>query len=109
MVRLQDERVKQVAIGGGILLMITLLVTGTWVGWRMLPGLLGEWIGFMVGIMTTPFCMETSFVIIGAFIVISLNHWRRQRDGDEFVDLDDIQPAEVEAQPEDHDRQTPIS
>jgi len=109
MVRLQDERVKQVAIGGGILLIITLLVTGTWVSWRMLPGLLGEWIGFIVGIMTTPFCMETSFVIIGLFIVISLNLWRRQCDGDEFVDLADIQPEEMKAQTKDHDSQTPIS
>lgn len=109
MVRLQDERVKQVAIGGSILLVLTLVVTGMWVTWRMLPGLLGEWIGFMVGIMTTPFCMETSFVIIGLVIVIFLNHWRQQRDGDEFVDLADLPPSEIQEKPRDHDDQNPIS
>lgn len=109
MLRLQDERVKQVAIGGGILLVLTVVVPGMWVTWRMLPGLLGEWIGFMVGIMTTPFCMETSFVILGLVIVIFLNHWRQRRDGDEFVHLADLPRSESAAKPQDHDDQNPIS
>jgi hypothetical protein len=86
MVRLHDERVKQIAIGVSLIMAITLLVTGTLIGWRLLPGLLGEWIGMMIGILTTPFFMEASFMLLGLAIVILLNHWRQLRDGDEFID-----------------------
>jgi len=81
MTRPHDERVKQVAIGIGILIMLTVVVTGLLTGWRLLPGLLGEWVGTMIGIMTTPFFMEASFIILGLVIVIGLNLWRRHEDG----------------------------
>lgn len=90
MQRVYDERVKQVVIGGIILAVLTLLVTGALLGWRLLPGLLGEWVGTMIGIMTTPFFMEASFAIIGLMTVISLNIWRQRKDGDEFVYLEQV-------------------
>lgn len=86
MVRLHDERVKQIAIGVSLIMAITVLVTGTLIGWRSLPGLLGEWIGMMIGILTTPFFMEASFALLGLVIVIVLNHWHQLREGDEFID-----------------------
>lgn len=95
MARTHDERVKQVAIGAGILIVLTLVVPGLLVGWRLLPGLLGEWVGTMIGIMTTPFFMEGSFAILGLVIVISLNHWRQHKDGDEFVYLEQVAGPEV--------------
>ena len=95
MVRLHDERVKQVAIGASILIVLAVVVTGLLVGWRLLPGLLGEWVGTMVGILTTPFFMEASFAILGLVIVISLNHWRQHKDGDEFVYLEQVSGPEV--------------
>ena len=95
MERARDERVKQVVVGVGILVVLTLVVPGILMGWRFLPGLLGEWVGTMIGIMTTPFFMEASFVILGLVIVIFLNHWRQQKDGDEFVYLEQATGPEV--------------
>ncbi len=90
MERAYDERVKQVAIGAGILLTLMVVVTGLLVGWHFLPGLLGEWVGTMMGIITTPFVMETSFAILGLVIVIALNVWRQHKDGDDFVYLEQV-------------------
>lgn len=95
MVRLQDERVKQVAIGASILVLLMVVVTGLLVGWRLLPGVLGEWVGTMIGIMTTPFFMEASFAILGLVTVITLNYWRQHKDGDEFVYLEQVTGPDV--------------
>lgn len=102
MVRASDERVKQVAIGVGILITLMLVVTGALTGWRLLPGLLGEWVGTMIGIVTTPFFMEASFAILGLVIVISLNHWRQHKDGDDFVYLEQVTGPDVPADLPDH-------
>lgn len=91
----KDERVKQVAIGVGILVVLTVVVTGLLMGWRLLPGLLGEWVGTMIGILTTPFFMEASFAILGLVTVISLNHWRQRKDGDDFVYLEQVAGPQV--------------
>jgi uncharacterized membrane protein len=90
MEKTKDERVKQVTIGVSILVVLTVVVTGLLMGWRLLPGLLGEWVGMMIGILTTPFFMEASFAILGLVVVISLNHWRQQKDGDDFVYLEQV-------------------
>lgn len=102
MKRAVDERVKQVAIGVSILLLITVVVTGLLLGWRLLPGLLGEWVGTMLGIMTTPFFMEASFIFLGLVIVILLNHWRRIKDGDDFVYLEQVSGPDVPENLPDH-------
>lgn len=81
----EENQVKQVAIGASVLITIGILVPGALVGWRHIPGVLGDWIGTTAGILTTPFFMETTFVILGLVIVVTLNHWRRIHDGDEFV------------------------
>ena len=102
MTRPHDERVKQVAIGSGILLVLTVGVSGLLVGWRLLPGLLGEWVGTMIGILTTPFFMEASFIILGLVIVIGLNLWRQHKDGDEFVYLEQVAGPDVPKDLPDH-------
>lgn len=90
MERVHDERVKQVAIGAGILVVLMVSISGLLIGWPLLPGLLGEWIGTMVGVMSTPFFLEGSFICIGLLIVFCVNIWRRRRDGDEFVYLEQV-------------------
>ncbi len=93
----EENRVKQIAVGVGILLLLTLLVCGSLLGWGYLPGLLGEWIGTMIGVMTTPFFLEGSFIVIGLMIVVTLNHWRQKRDGDEMVYLEQVDGPDVPA------------
>lgn len=101
MERAYDERVKQVVIGVSIILVLTVVVSGTLIGWRLLPGLLGEWVGSMIGIITTPFFMEASFALLGLFIVMALNHWRQHKEGDDFVYLEQvIEPAATPDLPE---------
>ena len=102
MVRLHDERVKQVAIGASILIVLAVVVSGLLIGWRLLPGLLGEWVGTIIGVMTTPFFMEASFAILGLVTVITLNHWRQHKDGDEFVYLEQVSGPDVPKNLPDH-------
>jgi hypothetical protein len=98
----RDERVKQVAIGVSILVVLTVTVPALLLGWHQLPGLVGEWLGTIIGIMTTPFFMETTFVILGLVIVISLNTWRQRKDGDEFVYLEQVSGPDVPEHLPDH-------
>jgi hypothetical protein len=90
-----DHRVKQIAVGAGILGVLTLLVCGALVGWRYLPGLAGEWLGMMVGVLTTPFFLEASFLMIGLTVVVAINHWRQRRAGDDLVYLEQVAGPEV--------------
>jgi hypothetical protein len=86
-----NERTIQIMVCAAILLALTLVVCGMLIGWRYLPGLLGEWTGFMVGIMTSPFFMEASFAVIGLTIVLAINHWRQKRAGDELMYLEQVE------------------
>jgi hypothetical protein len=86
----EENRNRQIIIGSAILMVLTFVVCGALIGSRYLPGLFGEWIGMMIGVMTTPFFMEASFVILGLIIVIAINTWRRNRDGDELVFLERV-------------------
>lgn len=99
---IQDERRKQIAIGVAIIGLITVTIVTVMLGWKYLPGVFGEWIGFMVGVMTTPFFLEGSCLFFGFMLVIFLNSWRRQREGDEFVYLEQVTGPEVPADLPDH-------
>lgn len=84
----QESRAKQFIVGGSLIVMV---LGGFMLGllfWRQIPGFLGESIGKIVGLLSTPFFLESSFVIFGFLIVIGLNSWRKYREGDEFVSLD---------------------
>lgn len=88
MMRSDGKRAKQIAVGGCILLALTVMICGMLLGWRYLPGLFGEWVGLMVGLVTTPVILEVFFVILGLTVVVVINHWQRIRDGDELVYLE---------------------
>lgn len=79
---------RQVVVAAGILLSLAVLVSAVLLGWRLIPGVTGEWIGFMVGVVTTPFFLEASFVILGLLLVLMINHWRTTHSGDELVYLE---------------------
>ncbi len=91
----EDPRAKQIAVGAAIILVLALTVCGCLLGWGYLPGLLGEWVGTMVGVLTTPFFMEASFICIGLTVVVALNSWRQSRDGDELVYLEQLDGPDV--------------
>lgn len=96
----EENRTRQILMGGFILLAITVSVCGALIGSRYQQGLIGEWVSLMVGIMTTPFFMEASFVILGLIIVISINTWRRRKEGDELVYLERVDAADAAGLPD---------
>ena len=95
-----DERAKQVAIAVGILLAVACGVVGLWLGWMKVPGPVGEALGMVVGIISTPFFLEASFVIVGVLILMVVNAAQRQRDGDEFVSREQLAAREASADSE---------
>lgn len=94
-----DSRRRQL-IGGALLIGgVGLLAVFLWLG-RAMPGIFGEWFGIVAGIVSTPFLMEASFVVLGFMIVLGLNSWRQRREGDEFVYLEQVTGPEAETLPE---------
>ena len=73
---------------------IGLVVSTTLLFGRKLPGLWGEWASTLIGVMTTPFLMEASFVLIGISIVAVVNHVAAERSGDEWVDPEVFESVE---------------
>jgi hypothetical protein len=88
------NRGKQIMAGAVIVLLVGMLAAGLLIGRAWVPGLLGEWLGVVTGVMTTPFLLEFSFALIGLFIVLWLNHRSRKQDGDEFVSLAEMDGLE---------------
>ena len=95
MEQVRDERWKQVVIGATILVVLTAGITAAMTGWRHLPGLLGEWVGTTVGIVCTPFFLETTFILLGLTTVMFINSWRRHKEGDECVYLEQVAGPDV--------------
>lgn len=89
----RDERTRQVVVAVMILVLVMGVTSGLILGWRFMPGLLGEWVGVIVGVISTPVFLEASFFIVGLVIVIAINHWREVREGDEWVTLELETPA----------------
>ncbi len=82
------ESGMQILVGGLVMFVITVSTVGLLVGWRVIPGWVGESFGMVAGVMSTPFFMEASFAVIGLMAVLGLNSWRRHKNGDEFVTLE---------------------
>jgi len=88
-----ENQKKQIVVGAGILLLLAFIVAGVVMNAHVIPGVVGEWISMMVGLMTTPIILETSAFIGGLMVVLTINHWRQKRDGDELVYLDEVDGA----------------
>jgi len=86
----KDDRIRQIFLGAGILMVIAALVCGALLGWRHVPGVFGDWMGFVVGVASTPFFLEASFAVLGLSLVLVINHWRRSRSGDELMYLEQV-------------------
>lgn len=101
MKQVHDESGRQILWGGLILLGLAVLLCGVLLGWRYLPGIWGEWLGTMVGVVTTPFFMEAGCAGLGLTLVLLINHLRQRREGAELVYLEQ---AESVAEIPDHAR-----
>ena len=90
----RDQRNRQIVWAAVILIGLGLVVSATLLFGRKLPGLWGEWASTLIGVMTTPFLMEASFVLIGISIVALVNHVAALRSGAEWVSLESFEAAE---------------
>ena len=87
-----DRQWLQISVGAGIVCCICFTFVGLLLGWRLIPGLLGESFGMLAGILSTPFFMEASFLGIGLLTVLGLNIWRRHKAGDDCVEIEVEEP-----------------
>ncbi len=90
-----DSRVRQIVSGVALLVGIMVVVCSLLLGWRYLPGVLGEWVGTMVGLATTPFLLEATFVVFGFCVVFWLNHRSEKKEGSEWVYLEQVVDADL--------------
>lgn len=86
------QRRRQLIAGISLIIGITIVLCTALSSWGYLPDVLAEWLGLMIGVATSPFFMELSCLIVGFILIISINQWRNQRDGDEFVTLAEPPP-----------------
>lgn len=93
-----QSRVRQIAAGVALLMGIMVVVCAVLLGWGYLPGFLGEWVGTMIGMATTPFILEASFIFLGFCIVFWLNHRHRVKEGDEWVCLEQMTDRKMSGQ-----------
>lgn len=84
-----ENRGKQVAIGGAIIFALMAAVICLLTFWRYIPGWVGESLGIVAGLISSPFVLEASFFVMGIGIVILLNSWRRKKEGDDFVEFNE--------------------
>ena len=92
-----DPRPRQLAVGLGILGVILLVVPAFYIIWHFVPGVFGEFLGVIAGIISTPFLLEICFAILGLIIVVALNNMRMKCNGDEFVYLEEVADPLVRA------------
>lgn len=91
-----DRRVRVVIFVAAILFALSLTTSALICISPVLPGVFGDWLRTIVGFMSTPFILEGSFIFIGLVIVVLINHYRRLRDGDDFVELEVKVPSKGE-------------
>lgn len=86
---MSDPRVRQVLVAAAV---IAGLAGGfALLGWATTwPGFAGELARTMAGIFTTPTLLEPAFLFLGLLIVLFVNHWRHQREGSEWVHLEQV-------------------
>ena len=80
----------QLTVGLSILGLMVLVVPSFYIIWHFVPGVFGEFLGVIAGVLSTPFLLEICFAILGLIIVIALNNIRMRRNGDEFVYLEEV-------------------
>ena len=93
-----DSR-RQIYAGVTVIGLVGLLMTGFWFA-RLIPGEIGAWFSMVVGIFTSPFLMPVGFILLGFFVVNTVNSWRRHKEGEELVYLETAVGPGSESLPE---------
>lgn len=84
------EQKKSLVVGLGLLLTASGVIVVIWLG-TYLPGGFGEFFSILAGIMWTPVLLDISLFLIGLTLVLWLNKRRLDKEGDEYVYLEQVE------------------
>ena len=82
------RRYKHMAIGMALVAFFFLMLGGI-AGSAYLPGFAGELGRMCLALVTSPFLMETAIFFLALTLLFAINGWRRNREGDDWVALDE--------------------
>jgi len=82
------DRKKNILIGSGVIVFFFLCLGGVAAS-AYLPGFTGELGRMCLALITSPFLMETSIFFLALTLLFAINGWRRNREGDDWVTLDE--------------------
>ena len=85
---IMEVRKKQIWIGVVLISFFFLCLTGV-AAFAYLPGYPGEIGRFCLALVTSPFLMETSIAFLALTLLFAINGWRRIREGDDYLHLDE--------------------
>jgi ABC-type spermidine/putrescine transport system permease subunit I len=83
-----EENKKHILIGSGLIVLFFLFLGGIAAA-AYLPGFSGEVGRLWLALITSPFLMETALFFLALTLLFAINGWRRNRDGDDWVSLDE--------------------
>jgi len=82
------DRKKNILIGSGVIVFFFLGLGGIAAS-AYLPGYTGELGRMCLALITSPFLMETSIFFLALTLLFAINGWRRSREGDDWITLDE--------------------
>lgn len=85
---LMEESKKHILIGSGLIIFFFLCLAGVAAS-AYLSGYSGEFGRMCLALITTPFLMETAIFFLALTLLFAINGWRRNREGDDYVTLDE--------------------
>lgn len=85
---MMDTRKKQIMIGLAAIVFFFLCL-GVIAAVAYLPGYAGEAGRLCLALVTSPFVMEGSIFFLALTVLFGVNGWRRIREGDDWVTLDE--------------------
>ena len=83
-----DDSKKHILIGSGLIVLFFLCLGGV-AATAYLPGFSGEFGRMCLALITSPFLMETAIFFLALTLLFAINGWRRNREGDDYVTLDE--------------------
>jgi len=82
------DRNKQIWIGVALISFFFLCLGGVAAA-AYLPGYAGDIGRLCLSLVTSPFLMETSLAFLALTLLLGINGWRRIREGDDYLELDE--------------------
>lgn len=83
-----DARKKQIMIGFALIVFFFICLGGI-AAVAYLPGYAGEIGRLCLAMVTSPFLMETTIAFLALTLLFAINGWRKIREGDDWVALDE--------------------